>query len=260
MRSLIYLFSLILLTLKLGVFATTEDVNKPHVRVEFMSSQDFQKTKINYRDVRSNYHYTTFYHEGFPKNESILFKVNSLVVPYNEEMKPHQAYFKFLTDGSFTAEGKVAKEPAYTFPSLGHFPGDKIEFTYEDSKGNIIYQLFATPHPLIVTNGNLKIEAQLMLLVPLTTYNIIITGLEENEEITVSSKSLNEILTSTWQYRKGNVLTISPNVAKIKGGISYFKITRKSGETCSIRLPWGKEMFRYLNKVFDPNMKKNTNF
>lgn len=138
--------------------------------------------------------------------------------------------------------------------SRGFLPGEKVFLALETEDGKAVSQKISLfPHPLIQEkhSGQSKLKGELTSMNP-TRYEIFLEGIQTYEKLRLSSFSSGEKIDHEFFYTQGSCIALTPGVIGKDGGFCDLSITRQKGNRFELKLPWGKELLKYLEGEKEP--------
>ncbi|HEV8052055.1 MAG TPA: hypothetical protein VGP47_06145 [Parachlamydiaceae bacterium] len=187
--------------------------------------------------------------EGFPKHQEIHLEIKRLASEIPTEFE-HKVSFSISADGSLLISNSDQRLQNLISSSHGFLPGERVVYRFRTADGTISKDISGVPTPAVVKDKDHKVvlKANLVSINP-TVYQIILPGLEEGEQYDFKSTSLGETTKAKPKYVKNKPFLYSPSANnKSKGSDAILEIRRKSGQTYSIRLPWGTALEGYQNE------------
>jgi hypothetical protein len=136
---------------------------------------------------------------------------------------------------------------------IGFLPGEAIDCEFKSLKtGKILYNSKIIPQPIHVlsSKGNFSCDVELIAVVPLTMYDIKLSGLKDGEILDLYSKSGSEKMNYPLRFTSNMGFSYTPDSDGKKKGTATIKFTRSDGEFLQAILPWGTETIDYLSGKF----------
>lgn len=236
----------------------SQKITEPRIRAQYYSSDAVQALpRLKPLTVQEpEYNKIIFRLEGYPKNKEIILEVKRMA---NIDPKAYEPKVSFViqNDGSMKIANSEQQLNAIISSSRGFLPGERVFYRFRTSDGTVDKEISGIPAPAIQKNkdGKTAIKAELLSVNP-TVYNIDLPILKEGEEVDFKSTSLGLITKAKPKYSSKQPIRYAPaGDNKGNGGESILEITRKSGESYKIKLPWGSALDSYLkgSKTFSPN-------
>lgn len=232
--------------------------DEPKIKAQYYSAETVQALPRlkPLATQEPEYNKIIFKLEGYPKNKEIFLEVKRLA---SIDPKAYEAKVSFVIqeDGSMLLKNSDQQLKALISSSRGFLPGERVFYRFRTSDGTVDKEISGVPAPAITKTKDQQtaIKAELLSVTP-TVYSIDLPLLKEGEEYTLKSSSLGVITNAKPKYSSKQPFRYLPaGENKSNGGESILEITRKSGETYKITLPWGSSLDGYLkgNKTFSPN-------
>ena len=195
--------------------------------------------------------------EGFPRHQEINFEIKRLASKDPKSFE-HKVTFTIDDDGYILISNSGHRLQNLIGSSHGYLPGERVIYRFSTADGTISREISGVPTPAVVKNKDHKVvlRANLVSVNP-TVYQIILPGFEEGEEYDFKSTSVGETAKAKPKYVKNKPFLYSPSAnSRNKGADAILEIRRKSGQTYSIRLPWGTALEAYQNekKIYSPKL------
>lgn len=140
----------------------------------------------------------------------------------------------------------TSQSSSFRVDSIGYLPGEEIVIVFRDTKGKFLHRMKFAPYPLIGSFPD-KAKMEIILKDPKNDiYTINFTGFKKREKLETVSISDGEKIEDSSPFTDGFKKLYMPAVLGKEGGIARYSVTRSSGETIDINVPWGKERLKYI--------------
>lgn len=183
---------------------------------------------------------------NFPFNQPLGFFDRRQLIPSLDNYLLNNTLI-LLSDGTYNVEdGHITNNlyiDAYSF-----LPGERVDFKFLGMDPSFCHEISLIPFRLIADNGQFSAEAEVLSIFPTTTYLITFEGLNEGETVFVKSTSDSEVLKYQFNYSKDQKTIHMPAVINKNGGFNFYEASREDGTSITLRLPWGMEFVKYLQK------------
>lgn len=130
--------------------------------------------------------------------------------------------------------------------SSGYLPGEPTTFTFKNSKNKIIEEINITPYPILAKSTQDTAQIGAVYNFETNNYTVTLTGFKQDEMLLIKSRSYNEKFEHNETFLNTKQILYLPQVIGKDGGVAKFSVTRPSGETLSLEIPWGLEFLRYV--------------
>jgi hypothetical protein len=248
-QRLLFIFFLLLKVNGLANNAETSDTTEPTPHVDVLSFSAKSGTPPEFRlrelpDPDPKHNKMALRFHGFPVDKDIIFSMLRLVQSDLNTFEK-KGTIRIKADGMVVFNDMEVSTIFLT--SRGFLPGEKVYYRFHTADDSFQHEISMIPNPLKCTSksGRVSMEAELMDPAP-ALYHIQFTGIDENEECTITSFSKNEKIKHTSMISRRMGMLYSPDVRGEKGGLSKLIIQRRTGERLELRLPWGDRLFAYL--------------
>ncbi len=193
---------------------------------------------------------------NFPLNKKITC---SLKRPLGKIAYRKIAEFDVDKEGRFIINDQVSDHRYFCcVSSKGFLPGERVFIRLCSSDGTFRKVVNFIPNQMKVSNDSKTafVVAELVEFPP-AFYKLTFHGFTDGEKIDLVSISNSERLTKSFEISERLNFMTSPDVEGEKAGVGKIIFNRKSGESFTLNLPWGEELYEYLlqvkDKVYSPN-------
>ena len=175
--------------------------------------------------------------------------------PYQVQMKREHrddfANFETLKTclSSDILNAKIERQPYKMIVSArGYLPGEELILRLVGKNKNVFKEIAFCPRPLVLRRSSGEVFAKVTLAVGsciCTSYNIECLGIDKKETFKFISSSAEEKMK---QVLVGPVcMNYMPGVLGLLGGVGIVEMQLEDGSTHELKLPWGTEIFQYIN-------------
>jgi len=239
---------LFLLNLTLSLRANQETLS---LHAETLSAKAVKNSSI-YGKLESfdpGQHKTIIRISHLPNAESYILRWERPLLIQKEHFQKYSREM-LLRNGDFLGENGAI----IAISSRGFLPGEKVNLSLETEDGKMLSQkIDLFPHPLVleIRGGQSKFKGELTCMNP-TRYEILLEGIQTYEKLKIISDSSGEHLENDLYYTQGSCIALMPGVIGKEGGFCDLSITRQKGDKFELKLPWGKELLKYLEGEKEP--------
>ena len=235
----------------LCTFFTCAQAESFKLSYQTISASEIEKNPKyqNLKQFDPGHHQTIIKIQGLPESENYILKwERPLLIKSLGQREYTKEVFTRLKD--FLGEDELLLVTS----SRGFMPGEKVTWTLETQDGaSISEKAEIIPHPIMleVPMGGAKLKAELVSLKP-TYYEMYLEGVQTFEKLNLRSFSSGETIDNDFHYTQGSCIALMPGVIGKEGGFCDLSITRQKGDKFELKLPWGKELLKYLEGEKEP--------
>jgi hypothetical protein len=196
-------------------------------------------------DQDPGYTLSFLYIKNFPINKKIVCSLKRTIIKNQPYHKQNEFYIN--EGGEVIVEMSSGGLPFICLSARGFMPGERVSYCFTTEDDQFKKEISLIPNPIIAKNpsGTASIEAELISPFP-SFYRFSFNGFEENEPIELQSISGKEKIKKSFKIKETGI-GLSPDTTSQQAGVGKVTFTRKIGEKFQMSLPWGMELFKYLN-------------
>ncbi len=208
--------------------------------------------------------------EGAPDTSLFVFedfkKNQELTVWFRRAIQPDPTHYQMEGKFKLNEEGHLTIDPKkgiYLLPPPCFYAlGEVSYWTFLNQENQKVAEITYNPRPFyqLSKQGTFTVKALLLTGDP-TIYQLIIEGFDLNEAydfytlINQTARDYKRI------YKPNNIITVCLEEKGKEGGVSYVRLTRKTGDSITLKLNWGKailkEMAQEMSKSLELGKKNN---
>lgn len=182
--------------------------------------------------------------KNFPRDKPINLSIQRMLFS-----KENCKFYDFILE-------KSANDSMFIPPWM-FLPGEKIKIIFNSLDDKFKYSTTYIPNPIQLKDqeGKVVLSAELTMSTPtMDCYEVSLFGIPDKEKLKIKSVSEDEVIEYPLIFSEKDKIRLVPGVNWKKGGLSQLTITRSSGDKLTINLPWGSELYKYVDgkEIFDP--------